>query len=245
MKTYDINDIARYAEGELPAEERQAFEQALAADNNLQQQLALYREVHASLQQHFTTDAQQDQLKGTLLDMRKEFFPAAAKPAKIVSINRTLRYAVGIAAIFIITLFIWQPWQPSLFARYAETNMVNPAERGNDTDTLLQQAAVAFNQKEFAKAARLLEPVVRQDSTNSFANFYYGVVLLQTQQPVKARDYFTNLFAGESVFKYEAAFYNALTYLKEDNKTACKEWLQKIPADAGNYKKAQTLLQKL
>ena len=39
MKTYNYNDIARYAEGEMPAEEKQAFEQALSSDADLQKQL--------------------------------------------------------------------------------------------------------------------------------------------------------------------------------------------------------------
>jgi hypothetical protein len=37
----------------------------------------------------------------------------------------------------------------------------------------------------------------------------------------------------------------ALSYLKEKNKPACIDWLNKIPADAGPYGKAQELLKKL
>ena len=245
MKTYNYNDIARYAEGEMPAEERLAFDEALKSDADLQKQLSLYREVHASLQQHFTEDEQQEALQNTLQHMRKEFFPAASKPAKIVSINRTLRYVMSVAAVAIITLLIWQPWQPGLFGKYAETQMVNPTVRGDQTDSLMQQAAIAFNKKDFTTAADLLKKVVPQHPDDNFATFYFGVALLRTNQIVIARSYFTQLFNGESVFKYEAAFYNALTYLKEENKTACREWLQKIPADAGNYAKAQELLGKL
>ena len=57
MNPYTLDDIARYAEGEMTAEELQAFEQALATDESLRQQLAFYRDVHDSLQQHFTKDA--------------------------------------------------------------------------------------------------------------------------------------------------------------------------------------------
>jgi hypothetical protein len=38
---------------------------------------------------------------------------------------------------------------------------------------------------------------------------------------------------------------NGESYLKEINKTVCKEWLEKIPADAGIYSKAQELEKKL
>jgi hypothetical protein len=76
-------------------------------------------------------------------------------------------------------------------------------------------------------------------------NFYYGVSLLQTNRIGEAREIFNQLYAGQSAFKFEAAFYQALSFLKEDNKALCREWLQKIPADAPNYNKAQELLKKL
>jgi tetratricopeptide (TPR) repeat protein len=245
MKTYNFDDIARYAEGDLPEGERQAFEQALADDASLKQQLDLYREVHSSLKQHFHKDEQDQQLHLTLQNMQKEFFPASSTPAKVVSINRTLRYAIGIAAIFIVTLFLWRPWQPGLFTKYADTQMVNQSERGENTDTLLQQAAIAFNKKEYSTASGLLERILQQKPDDSYAGFYYGVTLLQTNKRDSARSYFTKLFAGESVFKYEAAFYQALTYLDEGNKPTCIEWLQRIPADAGIYAKAEELLREL
>jgi len=52
MSTY--NDIARYVEGEMTADERSAFEVSLATDEGLRQQLALYQEVDTSLQNTLT-----------------------------------------------------------------------------------------------------------------------------------------------------------------------------------------------
>ena len=243
MSTF--NDIARYAEGDMTADERAAFEAVLASDESLQRQLAVYREVHGSLQQHFTADAQRNQLQGTLQSLRGEFFGEAPQQAKVVSIKRWLRGAVAVAAVLIAVVFIWQPWKPGLFQEYADTTMVAPAERGEGEADLLQKAVTAFNNKEYKEAAGLLQQVRQQDTTNSYVNFYFGIALLQTGRITEARKIFNNLFEGPSAFKFDAAWYQALGYLKEDNKTLCKEWLQKIPADAHNYNKAQELLQKL
>jgi predicted Zn-dependent protease len=245
MNTYSFDDIARYAEGEMGAEERFNFEKALADDASLQQQLALYREVHVSLQQHFTNDVEQQPLLHTLQDMRGEFFQASAKQAKVVSMKRYLRSAMAVAAIFIAAILIWKPWQTDLYNEYAATEMLAPVERGENMDTLLQNAALAFNKKDFTSAAQLLQVAARKEPENSFVRFYYGVSLMQTGRLAEARNEFNQLFAGESAFKYEAAFYQALTYLKEKNKTACREWLEKIPADAGEFAKAQELLKRL
>jgi thioredoxin-like negative regulator of GroEL len=135
--------------------------------------------------------------------------------------------------------------QPDLFEKYAATTMVAPAERGEATDDPLQLAVAAFNAKDYTVASYHLTQARIKDTTSSFVNFYYGVSLLQTNRIAEAREMFNQLYAGQSAFKYEAAFYQALTFLKEDNKALCKEWLQKIPADALTYSKAQELLKKL
>lgn len=243
MSTF--NDIARYAEGEMTADERSAFETALASDESLRRQLALYQEVHSSLLQHFSAGDQRNPLQDTMQSLRGEFFGADSQPSKVVSFNRYLRSAVAVAAILIAVIIIWQPWKPGLFKEFSETSMVAPAERGGLTDNLLQQAVEAFNKKDYIGAVSLLQLVKQQDTANSFVDFYYGVALLQTDRLPEAREIFNQLYAGQSAFKFEAAFYQALGYLKVDNKTDCKEWLQKIPSDAPNYSKAQELLNKL
>jgi hypothetical protein len=243
MNTY--NDIARYVEGEMTSDERSAFEVTLASDAGLRQQLALYREVNTSLQQHFNADVQRQQLQNTTQLLRGEFFGAASQPAKVISFKRYLRGAVAVAAILIAVVFVWQPWKPSLFNKYGETSMVAPAERGSNTDMLLQQAVTAFNKKDYSNAVSLLQQVKEQDTANSYVNFYYGVALLKSNRIPEARPIFDQLYAGQSAFKFEAAFFQALGYLAAKNNTACKEWLQNIPADAANYDKAQELLHEL
>jgi tetratricopeptide (TPR) repeat protein len=240
-----LNDIARYAEGDMPADERAAFEAALASDETLQQQLNLYREVHGSLQQHFSANEQRGQLQGTLHSLQGEFFNEASQPGKLVSMKRWLRGAVAVAAVLIAVMFIWQLMQPDLFEKYAAINMDPAVERGEQGGELLQAAVTAFNKKDYASAVQSLAQVRQQDTTNSVVNFYYGVSLLQTNRITQAREIFNQLWIGQSAFKFDAAFYQALTYLKEDNKPLCKEWLLKIPADAPNYNKAQELLEKL
>lgn len=254
---YTYEDIARYADGLMEGEELQAFEAALAADPALQQQLALYREVDASLQQQFGRDEQREQLQGTLQQMRQEFFGAstvaeqppvqqpAQRTAKVVPFKRYLGVAVAVAAVLVIGLFVWNPFAPDLYTKYAATQMVAQVERGSHVDSVLQNATLAFNNKEFTEAAVLLAEVLQTQPDNSYALFYFGVALMQSNQVPRSRAVFEQLVKGESAFKYEATFYEALSYLKEGDKDAAKDWLEKIPADAPNYTKAQELMRKL
>lgn len=249
-----MDDIARYAEGLMEADEHKEFETALAADAELQQQLALYTEANGKLQQHFSSLEGEEKLKLTLQDMRKEFFSGEA-PGKMVPLSSPVRnkvvkmmwrkVAVVAAAAILVAVFVWQPWNRDLYTKYAATEMVSSVERGTHTDSLLTQATTAFNAKEFSAAAVYLFEVVQADPTNSFAQFYYGVSLLQSGKTEMARGTLTELTKGNSTFKYEAMFYMGLSYLKEKDETNCKKWLQQIPAGSGNYEKAKELLQAL
>jgi tetratricopeptide (TPR) repeat protein len=260
---YTLEDIARYVDGLMEAEEQQAFEAALENDPLLQEQLALHRELEAGLQEAFGKDEQREQLKGTMQQLRQEYFgdqtgtslplqdasaavvPSAGQPGKVVSFKKYVGVAIAVAAVLIIGVFVWNPFAVNLYEKYAATEMVAQVERGSHIDTVLLEATTAFNNKEFNVAAVDLAEVIQEQPDNSYALFYFGVSLLQTDQLPMARAVFEKLFKGESAFKYEAAFYEALSFLKEKDKETAKDWLEKIPADAPNYSKAQELMKKL
>lgn len=245
MSQFNIEDIARYAEGLMEPEEKLLFESTLSSDDELRQQLALYRETHDALQHHFTKDERREELAQTLQQLRGEFFPATASAARVVSFKKYWRSAAAIAAIAVITVFVWQPWQTDLYQQYADTQMISSVERGDGTDSVVQKATIAFNQKEFSVAAPLLQQALAQEPDNSMLQYYLGIALLQSGKEDKARPVLTQVYNGTSAFKYEAAFYMALSYLKVKDKNNCRQWLQRIPADAGAYPKAQELLKKL
>lgn len=262
------DDIPRYLAGEMLPDEERAFEQALQDDPALQELMNLHQEVERGLQQEWGKDEQRDQLKATMRSLRQEYFGGeqgaaqkegslpnagkgtqagspAAKTGKVVSFRKYVGIAVAAAAVLIVGLFVWNPFASDLYEKYAATQMISQVERGSHIDTVLQEATTAFNNKDFRVAATDLAEVVQNQPDNSYALFYLGVSLMQTDQLTYARAIFEKLFKGESAFKYEACFYEALSFLKEKDKDTAKDWLEKIPADAPNYQKAQELMKKL
>lgn len=252
---YTTEDVARYAEGLMSAEEQQEFETALSEDSELQQQLDLYKEVHGSLERSFKAEEKEEALRSTLKDMRSEFFEAQtsaaavtkpASPYKATVVKMMWRkVAITAAAAVLIAIFVWQPWSKDLYTKYADNEMVSPVERGSHADSVLVLASKAFNAKEYSSAATYLYEIVEKDSSNSYAQFYYGVALLQSGITEKARQTLIAVSKGSSAFQHEASFYVALSYLKEKDIVNCKKWLQQIPSTSGNFGKAQELLQDL
>ena len=121
----------------------------------------------------------------------------------------------------------------------------NAAQRGGPADSLLKIATTHFNDKRFAQSIPLFETLLKTDPQNAYLHYYYAVALLQNGQTDQSRNELNQLHNGPSLFRDDAAFYLALSYLKEQDKARCREWLNKISVDAPIHAKAGELLKKL
>ena len=240
MPTYDNEFIIRYVEGELDAAERQDFEAQLERDPALAREVALYRELKATLSERLGTDDKAMTLQQRLSALNTEYFSTRTGASRIPM----ARWATGIAAavlLIVATLLIWPSDKGSLYRRLGNTQMVGLTERGDQTDTIMQEAASYFNRKEFAKAFPLLDRAVKADSANQLALFYRGVAGLKTGAVAAARADLGRVYDAGSLFRYEAAFYLALSFAEEKNDDAARSWLKKIPADAPVSERAKEL----
>ena len=244
MSVSDYDIISRYLDGEMNAEEKKAFEEQLQRDAALQKEVDLYREVNETLKMKLHPDENELALLNSMEEMRGEYFKPVAKVVPFKQLRRWIAAAAVVVVLF-GTLLIIAPWKKDLYRQYAYIEMPPAAQRGIPADSLLRQATENFNNKKFAEALPSFEAILKEDPQNSFAHYYYAIALLESGQIEKSRNELAGLYDGASFFKYEAAFYMALGYLKEKNKEKCGEWLNKIPADANIYSKAQKLLKKL
>jgi hypothetical protein len=247
MKEFDYNMITRYLDGDMNEEERIAFEEQMLQDAELKTEVELLKDVNTTLKIKLHPGETELALRNSLHEMNSEYFLGKAEQAKVVPINRR-RWVTAIAAVFVMGLIltVWQPWkEEDLYKQYASIQMPEIAERGAAADSLLKLALENFNNKKFAVAIPFFEAVLKDSSHNSFVQYFYAIALLQNNQTEKSRTQLTQLYNGNSLFRYDAAFYIALSYLKEKDKPKCLEWLNKIPADAGPYNKAQELSKKL
>jgi len=247
MKDPDYDIINRYLDGEMSADEAKAFEEQMQQDADLKLEVELLKDVNETLKMKLHPGYNEPGLRNTIKEMNDEYFSKRSEQIKIIPFRR-YRWIAAAAAIliFMLVLTVWSPWKKDdLYKQYASIQMPAIAERGATADSLLKLAVENFNNEKFAEAIPLFESILKDSSQNSFVEYYYGIALLQNDQIEKSRTFLGKLYEGASLFKYDAAFYLALSFLKEKNKPACKDWLNKIPADAGPYNKAQELLKKL
>ena len=250
MKEFDYDKVNRYLDGEMNADETRAFEEEMQQDSGLKNEVRMLREVNETLKMKWYPDENEMALKHTMNKLRVEFFAGenitGKSTAKIIPFRRK-RWIAAVAAVLVmaVMLTVWQPWQKDLYHQYADTQMPAVAERGEPSDSLLKKATGFFNDKKFNAAIPLFESILKDDPQNTFVQYYIAISLLQNGQVENSRTALLQVYNGTSLFRHNAAFYMALSYLKEKNKPACKVWLKKIPVDAGVYDRAQDLLKKL
>jgi hypothetical protein len=266
MSGYNKESIVRYVEDELSAEEKQQFEADLRKDPSLRAEVALYRELKASLQERLGQDAQRDALAGTLQQMQTIYFgtdsrasisrtespiagAVARSPVQVRPRARQLRILLygmtAAASVILVTMLLWPSGKADDIGRLGRTQMISATERGENADTLLQQASVYFNHEEFNKALPLLDKAVKADSSNQQALFYRGLSAWHTRDLAAARKDLERVYNNGSLLQYDAAFYIALSYAGENNKAAASAWLKKIPAGTPVSNKAKELEKRL
>jgi tetratricopeptide (TPR) repeat protein len=261
MSTYTNEDIIRYVEGELSLEEKQKME--ADPDAALAERIALYRQLKEALEQRLP-DEGAAALRRTLGDMRGKYFAGGGGTsggnidtgnpmgendgggARVVKLKtRFPGYIAGMAAAAAILIAVVMLWPSDYLNSYGKTQMVGVTERGEGNDTLMEKASEYFNAGAFDKALPLLDQAYRADTTNQTALFYRGVARLHTGATDEARQDLQVVFAGGSLFKYEAAFYMALSYAQKGDKATALLWVGKIPSGAPAYDKAKELKKKI
>ncbi|MFN0291083.1 hypothetical protein [Pedobacter helvus] len=233
---------AQYVEGDLDEAQRLEFENFLTEDEELKQYLADYYDIHSSLEMELAVDSQRSALVDTLQTLNIQHF--TAEQPKVVKLSSYLRWVSGVAAVLVIGMFIWAPWKGNLYEQFSTAPQMNVAERGAEVSDL-DKAAALFNAHKYHEAKIALAKLKSADPENAMVAYFYGVSLIETNEAAKGRLLLEDLFKGKSVYKYDAAYAVAMSYLKEDKKADTKFWLEKIPDGAVQYEKAQVLLKKL
>ncbi|MEM1214112.1 MAG: tetratricopeptide repeat protein [Bacteroidota bacterium] len=222
--------------GSLAPDEQQKLEDALQRDPALQKQLEQFRAVRSAQRDpgldHFRTAVQQAQAQ-----YQQE------TPVKKMG----LRWVAALAVAASIALLIWFNYQTKrnpqeLYADYA-MHAVNLQQMGTDTDRGTLQSL--FQQKKYAAALPLIDCYLGEYPDAADVRLARGIALLETGQYEEAVTAFRTLAQAHPIYTNEAHWYQALTYLKQEQITAAITSLRNIPSGSSRYATAQELLRQL
>jgi tetratricopeptide (TPR) repeat protein len=119
------------------------------------------------------------------------------------------------------------------------------SEGAGSPQSPLAKGAALYNKGDFAEAKKILLQEYMMAPQNPSLSYYFAIILIETGKEYEARTVLIHLFNGGSEYKYDAAFYVGLSFVKQGDNRQAVEWLKKIPADHPQFRKAQSLIAEL
>ncbi|MEO0727974.1 MAG: tetratricopeptide repeat protein [Bacteroidota bacterium] len=233
-----------YLSGSLDLEEKNQLDTALQANENLRQQLAIYQEVRAAIQ-----DEQLTSFRQTLQQVQQEQKIAVVQKKKALSINyRWIAIAATVIGLAVLAWFLRRPTNAGLsdpaqlYAQYAQHEI---SLQEMSTDPELGTIQSLLQEKKYGEALPLITTYLTTHPGAADVLLAQAIAQLETDNTEQALETLATLESSHPIYVNEARWYRALTYLKMKKVTEARTALLSIPDSSSRYQKAKDLLQKI
>lgn len=241
--------IESYILGEMEPLERQNFEDQLLEDDKLVNEVRLYESVVEGIK-----DRGREKLKMRFLQLEYQLLDAEGiemVQSDEPSFVSHLKWAIGLVIIVVPLIYYLIPSKnpAQIFNSYYEEfeNKHIVYVSGRDSLTLYEQAFMAYDAKEYAKAVKLFEELEKNSTDRIAVPFFLSMSYLANDQAdVALHKYWMLIQTEEHDFLEPAHWYLALSMVKVGKLPEAKKELKKIIASESVYQeKARRLLQRL
>ncbi len=236
--------IELYLSGEMPENEKVAFDVEIEKDAELTETVTLYKSLQEDYIQIENSKIGENELRETIKNTTPKYF-ATTKEVKVFSINKTFKL-LAVAASILFAFLIIKPIifksNKNLFDSYYEQEELS-VQRG-EADSIVK-AIQFFNKKEYQQALNLLEPITAYKKDANDIIITKGECYLSLNQYEKAFQSFELVASTQSLYKDRAIWLVAMTYLKQDKRDDCKRYLGNVVSTSSFYNRAQKLIKLL
>ena len=240
MNDQDYILFDAYLSNTLSIEECTAFEMRLKTETELNEAFTLYKEINGMLEQHIGGAEEKQDFEENLSAVSDAYFSDQAK----VSRAPYWKFAIAASIALLFGLFMFNNFSSATYGNFADHDTISLTLRGEDND-LIKQAETSFNNGDYKRANEVFTKILETDDANIEIQFYRAITNIELNNYAEAEEMLERISKGQSVFKNQAAWYMALSKLKQKRTEECVEILRTIPEDAEVYKRAQKLLKKL
>jgi len=243
MKDQDYILFEEYLSGRLSKDASDSFKNRLKVEKNLKQAFETYKELSGFLAHKFENEEKQTSFQSNLKKVSDSYFNKKESTKKVIRF-KPWQYAIAASVAIFIGIYSYNLFSIPTYGDFANYNEISLTVRGTQ-DELLNKAEISFNNKEFEEAANYFLQLLIVESNNQEFQLYKAISEIELNKFPEAEALLFEISKGNSVFKYKAIWYLALSKLKQKDYNTCKEILKTIPKDADDYKNAQKLLKKL
>jgi hypothetical protein len=221
-----FEQIESYLLQRMDAAQRQAFEQAIANDVQLRNEVALQRKLMATVE------------AGSFLDEQPGADTATtpAVPAPVRTMNRRWWYAAAAVLILAIGATWWlrktETASQDLYTQYFHADPGLPVAMSSTNAYTFYDGMVSYKEGKYKEAAAMWTKLGNEKGFTDTLQYFIGVAHLNSNALPEANQYLLPVANNStSVWKDKATWYLALSYIKADNRTEAVRWLTQLPND--------------
>ncbi|WP_299244998.1 hypothetical protein [uncultured Aquimarina sp.] len=264
MKDYPI-EIDDYLSGAMSASEKKAFEERVANDSVLAEELKLQKDMQIIYEDQEWLQGDTEALQTEKATQLKSFYESEEatniKSAiqEVIAENRSesknktfwfIGIAASIAVLITVSLFVFKDNNyDELYASYIHMDEIpSLVTRGEDTNKLLENAQLLFEDKKYKEATESFAAYhAKETAIDPLSYIYSGIAYIELNKFDEAIAQFELLADSNTLQSKKANWYKALVFLKQKNKAKLKDILQMIILNKNNYKykEAQELLEEI
>lgn len=244
--------IEAYLNESLTDDQKKRFELELKSNSELQQELELFKSInsHFNKNEWQTIDEKQYTKEKKALDTYFDSEEALILKNKLRKAQRNykskkqnyFKYIAAIAATFLLVIALYnasnQKTLNELYVEYYDTkDFPSFVTRSTNNNTILDQAIISFQNKEFENALPLFEEYIKQNDTiNPIIYSYIGIIHLQLNDIDNALLNFDKLLHSNSIDRSKALWYKSLLYLKINDSNQLKNTLTDLINSPSTFK---------
>ena len=240
--------ISKYLDGELNPVEARDFEEALAQDHELQEELDLYRDVDEAL-----SDTEVLNLRAQLDEIHEELTPQIEKITRRSS-KRVLRYAVAASVAVVISLgtyglFFKKVNDNKLVSQFYKPYDVTLVNRSANSELtgILGEALYLYDNANYKEAITLFEEILDTNPEMMASHLYSGISYMELKEYTKAGISFNTVIEhNDNLYIEQAEWYLGMVYMLTGKKEEARKLFRKIKQSDGYYRdEAARILRKL
>jgi tetratricopeptide (TPR) repeat protein len=240
--------ISKYLEGELNPIEARDFEDALAQDHELQEELDLYREVDEAL-----SDTEVLDLRAQLNEIHEELSPQIEKITRKSS-KRVLRYAVAASIAVVISLgtyslFFKKVNDTKIVSQFYKPYDVTLVNRSANTEltAVMGEALYLYDNGKYKEAIVLFEQILASNPELMASHLYSGISYMELKEYTRAGVSFNTVIEqNDNLYIEQAEFYLGMVFILTEQRDKALEQFRKIKkADGFYHDEAAKILRKL
>ena len=260
-----LKQADKYLEKLMSESENAAFEIELSNNTELQEYLAINKELGIQLDNkdwQFVDASKSPQVKDledyfkseeaqslkTVLSKVGDKYKDTSKPKSNNNIKRYTFFAIAASVVLLIGLFFLNNNQNIYNDYNSWQELPSLIERGHSESATLQDAEQAFIAKDYVSANSFYSKYLKETEViNVNVYLYLGITQLELNQKDKALSTFEAILTSDSIDFSKGYWYKTLVYLKAKDKNNAIKQLKLIVKDSTNYKfsEAEKILKQL